>query len=206
MPDIIKIKCPHCGGVLTAKYQQGIESKSVTCPICKRKSPFMDFKQIQQQAEEHTQYPDSGEHTQYRTSGEHTQYRQSADPKTNFASGPNLIIGRLQVLPAGPSLQLSAGRNIVGRRASQSSATVQIPVPDERKRMSREHLVIDVRRVQGKGFVHYVSLYKEKVNRTLVGSNELEYGDSIVLCHGDIIHLPDVDVRFELPDEEGTQF
>ena len=58
MDDIVKIKCPYCGSVLSVKNQIGIESKSVTCPICKQKSPFMDFKKvIDKSNDESTQYP-----------------------------------------------------------------------------------------------------------------------------------------------------
>ena len=201
MDDIIKIKCPYCGAVLSVKNQAGIESKSVTCPICKQKSPFKDFKKIIDKPNgdgEHTQYPGSdGEKTSYQTS--------SSDPGTDIGTGLNFTLGRLKVMPSGPSFQLKPGKNIIGRRASQSSADFQIPMQTS-KRMSREHLIIEVKKVQGKGFVHYASLCKQKINKTLIGNEQLEYGDCIVLNHGDVIKFPDVNVKFEIPDEEGTEF
>jgi hypothetical protein len=72
--------------------------------------------------------------------------------------------------------------------------------------MSREHVVIEVKRVAGKGFVHYLSLFKEKVNRTCINNDVLEYGDCVILKHGDIIHLPGIDLKFELPDSDETDF
>lgn len=36
MQDIVKIKCPNCGVQLTVKYFEGIEAKTVTCPVCKK--------------------------------------------------------------------------------------------------------------------------------------------------------------------------
>lgn len=197
MDDIIKIKCPYCGAVLSVKNQAGIESKSVTCPICKQKSPFKDFKKVVDKVnDERTQYPGDDEKTSYRT---------SSDPGTDIGTGLNFTLGKLRVMPSGPSFQLKPGKNIIGRRATQSSADFQIPMEGS-KRLSREHLVIEIKKVQGKGFVHYASLCKQKTNKTFIGSEQLEYGDCLVLNHGDIIKLPDVNVKFEIPDEEGTDF
>ena len=70
--------------------------------------------------------------------------------------------------------------------------------------MSREHLVIEIKKIPGKGFVHCASLYKEKVNPTFIGQNKLEYGDCVILHHRDLIRLPDVEARFEIPDNEAT--
>lgn len=182
MDDIIKIKCPYCGSVLSVKNQAGIESKSVTCPICKQKSPFKDFKKVVD-----------------KNNDESTQYG------IDFGPGLNYTLGKLKVMPSGPSYQLEPGKNVIGRRATKSSADFQIPVEGS-KRLSREHLVIEIKKVQGKGFVHYASLCKEKANRTFIGSEQLEYGDCVVLNNGDIIKLPDVNIKFEIPDEEGTEF
>lgn len=193
MEELIKIKCPYCGAVLSVKNQAGIVSKSVTCPICKQKSPFKDFKLIVDKiGEEHTQYP-----------GE--DCTRVADLGMDSGGSGNLTLGRLKVMPSGPSYRLRPGRNIIGRRATQSTADFQIPM-EESKRLSREHLVIEVKKIPGKGFVHYASLCKQKVNTTFIGNEQLEYGDCVVLNHGDVIKLPDVNVKFEIPDEEGTDF
>ena len=196
MEDIIKIKCPYCGSVLSVKNQAGIESMSVTCPICKQKSPFKDFKKVVDKVnDESTQYPGDNEKTSYKTSSE----------GTDIGTGLNFTLGKLRVMPSGPSFQLKPGKNIIGRRATQSSADFQIPM-ETSKRLSREHLVIEVKKVPGKGFVHYASLCKQKTNKTLIGNEQLEYGDCMVLNQGDIIKLPDVNVKFEIPDDEGTDF
>ena len=193
MESIIKIKCPHCGAVLSVKNQAGIETKNVTCPICKQMSPFSGFRPVADYAaEERTRYPGSEEHPGTQNSGPDTV-------------GSNFTLGRLKVLSSGKKFQLKPGRNVVGRQADNSTADIQIPTEGS-KRMSREHLIIEVRKVPGKGFVHYASLCKEKVNATFVNDAGLEYGDCVVLHHGDIIKLPDSDVKFEIPDEEGTDF
>lgn len=188
MEEIIKIGCPVCGSVLSVQNQPGIGSKNVTCPVCKNKSPFAAFKKIRNE-EEPTEYPEQ---------------ESAGDEEHNFVGkGPNFTLGKLFVPSLDFSFQLKPGRNLVGRKATASSALCQIPCAS--KRMSREHLVIEVKKLPGKGFVHYASLYKEQVNPTFIGQNRLEFGDCVVLNHRDIIKLPDVDVRFEIPDEEGTE-
>lgn len=195
METIIKIKCPFCGSVLSVKEQAGMESKSVTCPICKQKSPFTTFKSVVDKLqEEKTQYPGREEHTSYRID----------DSPTATGKGLNFALGRLTGGIMTNPYQLKSGKNIIGRQAAQSIADCQIPTAPS-KRMSREHLVIEVKREPGRGFVHYASLYKERVNATFVNNTLLEFGDRVVLNHGDVIKLPDATVKFEIPDEEGTQ-
>ncbi len=183
MKDIIKIGCPKCGSVLTVKNQIGIESKNVTCPICKTTYPFLSFKAMDSMDDdEPTQYPD---------------LERDTNPKEN------LSMGRIKVPNTSLSFQLMSGKNIIGRKARESKAHFQIPC--QNKRMSREHLVIEVSKVHGKGFVHYASLYKKLVNPTYIGETLLEYGDKFILNHGDIIRLPDVDIHFEIPDDDRTE-
>lgn len=188
MEDTIKIKCPFCGCILIVKNQHDIESKFVTCPNCKRKSAFTNYKTILAPSEDHTIYPQQNDGLKGKSCSENTQ----------FCSGENLIVGC--VIVNGKSVRLKVGKNIIGRKAVQSAATIQIP--NESKRMSREHLMIEVRRVPGKGFVHYASLCKERTNDTFIGNDRLEYGDCVILCDGDVIKLPDASLRFEMDDSE----
>lgn len=193
MENLIKIWCPICGSVLSVQPQPGIESKSVTCPVCKNRSAFTQFKKIYTN-DEQTEYPDQDDHTRYEN-GENTE---------GPSNGVNWTLGKITVPSLNISYQLKPGKNVIGRKATGSSAQCQIPCPS--KRMSREHLIIEIKKVPGKGFVHYASLYKEQVNATFVGKNQLEYGDCIVLKDKDVIKLPDIEVRFIIPDEEGTEF
>ncbi|MCH5311611.1 MAG: FHA domain-containing protein [Prevotella sp.] len=193
MDEIIQIKCPFDGAVLSVKNQLGIESKHVTCPICKHKYPFTQFKRVIQSLsndDPDTEYPDD-EHTSYR--GEETELDQV-----------NFTLGKLKLLGTGISYQLKPGRNVIGRKGTKSIANFQIDIAEKRT-MSREHVVIDVKKVPLKGFVHYISLFKERVNKTYIGNNLLLYGDCIVLNHGDIIKLPDASLQFEIPDDEATE-
>lgn len=204
MDEIIQIKCPFDGAVLSVKNQPGIETKNVTCPICKHKYPFTQFKRVTSTPsndDPDTEYPGGDEHTNY--DGEHTHY--NGDEKTEIGKQPNYTLGKVTVIGSGQSYQLRPGRNVIGRRGQKSEANFQIDTADKRS-MSREHIVIEVKKLPLKGFVHYVSLYKEKVNKTFIGNEPLLYGDCIVLNHGDIIKMPDATLRFDIPDGEETDF
>lgn len=194
MDEIIKIKCPFDGAILSVKNQPGIETKNVTCPICKNKYPFTQFKRVTAKLyneDPGTEYPDGAGRPNYN------------EEKTEIGQQPNFTLGKVTVAGAGRSYQLRPGRNVIGRKAQKSEADFQVDTNGSRS-MSREHIVIDVKKVPLKGFVHYVSLYKEKVNKTLIGNESLLYGDCIVLNHGDIIKLPDATLKFEIPDGEET--
>ena len=191
--EVLKIKCPCCGALLAVKKQPGIENKRVKCPICKESSPFMAFKKAVSSPYEHIVKAGNEERTVYEV------------PYSRDLHMRSMVIGSLWGMKgANLCFHLHPGKNVVGRKASVSTAEFQIPT--EKNSLSREHLVIDVRSVPGKGYVHYLSLYKEKCNETFLNDERLEYGDSVVLRSGDIIKMPEVELRFDIPNDEGTQF
>ncbi|MCM1111335.1 MAG: FHA domain-containing protein [Clostridium sp.] len=202
MDKIIQIKCPFCTAVLSVKYQAGIESKRVTCPICKHTYPFTEYRQVTPKSANEdppTDYPgQKGE-----ASGQEERTRYNDDELTDLGNRPNYTLGEIRITNSGVRFRLKPGRNVIGRKAQQSGADCQIDTGDKRS-MSREHIVIEVKKEPSKGYVHYISLYKEKVNKTFIGSEPLLYGDNIILKDGDMIKLPDATLRFEIPDEEGT--
>ncbi|MBD5303091.1 MAG: FHA domain-containing protein [Bacteroides sp.] len=199
MDEIIQIKCPFDGAVLSVKNQPCIESKNVTCPICKHKYPFTQFKRVYQTNSNDdldTEYPGYEE--------EKTSYAYGNNSNENTDLGQmNFTLGKLKILGGSGSYQLKPGRNVIGRKGQKSEANFQIDTGGKRS-MSREHIVIEVKKIPGKGFVHYISLFKEKVNKTYIGNEHLIYGDCVVLAHGDVIKLPDVNLKFEIPDDEAT--
>ena len=190
--ETIKIKCPRDGGVLMVKRVPGIENKHVTCPICKTKMLFTEFKIISEEYSDDTQYGNSDELTQYGGN------KSDNDDKTP----ESLIPGKLTVKGTTKSYQLRPGLNIIGRTAAKSKATIQVDCPS--KRMSREHLAIEVKRLPKEGYVHYARLFKSQVNATYINGLKLEAGDVVVLTHGNTISLPDVEMVFTLPDGEET--
>lgn len=198
MDEIIQIKCPFDGAVLSVKNQPGIETKNVTCPVCKHKYPFTQFRRVTQAVnneDQHTEYPNPDDHTRYK-------YHGGSGDDTELGT-MNLTLGKVNLIGTGISYQLRPGRNVIGRKGTKSEANFQIDTYEKRA-MSREHIVIEVKKVPAKGFVHYVSLFKERVNATFIGNEQLLYGDCIVLNHGDIIKLPDASLKFEIPDDDAT--
>lgn len=182
--EIRQIKCPWCSAVLSIKYQAGIEHKSLTCPVCKRSSSLAEYKPYIAPQEEHTCYP-------------------SVD-NTGADSVENPLIGRLINSTTGQSYELKIGENIVGRKAAITGATIGLDTSTN-KRISREHLIISVSLVNGRGLRHTLSLYKERLNPTAVNGVPLSFGDRVILKHGDIINLPDLDLVFQIPDPDLTE-
>ncbi len=171
----IKIGCPKCGSTIYVNDPEQPETAAVRCPVCKKVSFFTAWRRI-----------------------------ADDDPQTQLPDDNiNRTLGRLVAVSTNTTYPLQIGRNVVGRKASGSAAHVQIAC--ESRRMSREHLVVEVKNELGKGLVHYLSLNKAQVNATYVDSMKLEYGDRVILRHNTMIHLPDMDLRFEIPDEEGTE-
>lgn len=179
------------------KNQPDIETKSVTCPICKQKSPFVAFKTVNANADPGTDLPGRKQH-----SGDNTQFDERTTGAWN--GGGAAVLGMLSVVGTGQAFVLRPGRNVIGRKAQASAANFQIAT-GEGKRMSREHLVIDVNQV-GTEYMYIAKLYKEHVNDTFINDGKLCYGDCIVLKNGDIIHLPDADLKFNFRDIEGTTY
>lgn len=201
MNEVIQIKCPFDGAVLSVRYMPGIEKKTVQCPICQHTYLFTDFKKVDKAGTS----PDTGRLHQ-RGEEENTSYYNGGNLESSGSNGAsNYIIGRLRIKGGERMFQLRPGKNVIGRKGVKSHADFQIDTEDN-KRMSREHLVIEVKKIPAKGFVHYVSLCKEKVNKTYVGNEQLLYGDCIVLRDGDIIRLPGTELRFEIPDEDATVY
>lgn len=198
MDEIIQIKCPFDGAILSVKNQPGIENKNVTCPICKHKYPFSQFKRV------NTTSSNEDPDTEYPIGDFSTNYKEEEGTTTEM-SKMNFTLGKLKIVGTNISYQLQPGRNIIGRKGQKSVANFQIDTAEKRS-MSREHIVIEVKKEPAKGFVHYLSLFKEKVNKTYKGNDMLLYGDCIILNHGDTIKLPDATLLFEIPDDEGTEF
>lgn len=180
MDNVIKIVCPVCGSVLLVKQQPGLEKKSVTCPICKNINPFSSYK---------IKTDDSGEHTEY---------------PGNNPGGEDCRTGVLSLVGSERCLRFEAGKSyIIGRQCTNNTA--DFVIPDSSKRMSRSHLTVEVAKVPGKGMVHKISLFKKEVNDTFINNVKLDFGDKVILRNKDLIKLPNAVLRFEIPDEDGTE-
>lgn len=194
MDQFIQIKCPHCGAVLKVKQQPGLEKASITCPVCKKKSPFTDFGTVINKDSEETELP-----------GGAKQKQNNGDPTTLYNPLANTSIGCL-VEKSGKRWALHLGVNTVGRKLQVDPQQVEVPVSDytgERK-MSRNHAKIEVIQLPN-GVVKHVLYNWQNKNRTYVGGEPIETGDRIVLQNGMAIKFANIDVRFVIEDSDATQ-
>jgi endogenous inhibitor of DNA gyrase (YacG/DUF329 family) len=202
------VKCPCCSKQLRFKVKSADRAAQIKikCPECGQASPFSSYRVIntsQAAAPRH----DEGK-TEVLLAGDHrlvtpaapagaAMMRNDGDTVFNANLGASLpaSCGRL-VFASGdlPPVTLREGRNIIGREASTSTATVRIP--RTYNRVSREHLIIDVKAV-GNEYRYEIRLFKSEVNTTMLNTTTLTGGDVFVLNDGDTIKLPDLAIRFE---------
>ena len=192
MQDIIKIRCPFCSAVMAVKNKPGLEKLNVPCPVCKKSTPFVQYQVLGENPFQSNQNNDDCTHGLFN------------EDETQIGGKKTTQIGLLrQTAPQKRIFQLKPGINVVGRASSMSSATISIDTGESR-RMSREHLAIEVKTVPGQGYVYYARLCKEKVNRTLINNKPLDYADCVLLENNTIISLPVATFCFEIPDPEST--
>ena len=194
----IKIKCPTCGKILRLLDSPTINTASFTCPVCKEKhvvgncQRFVEQPKPQQPVGEETQY---GPTASRMSSGDETQYAgggySTIGEETQICSTPQSNIGSL-VDALGRTYKLHLGINTIGRRASTSSATVQIDTAD--RTMSRSHAVIEVRNAGGQ----MVHILKNGANKnpsyhkgSLVGPS-----DQMILNNGDKVKFGSTELIF----------
>ena len=189
--QFIRIKCPHCGAVLKVKQQLGLEKASLTCPVCKKKSPFSSYNQMVNKDSEETELPNG-----------YKNNRNSEE--TEIGGVGSFSIGCL-VEKSGKRWSLHPGVNTVGRKLHANPQQVEIPIADytgERK-MSRNHAKIEVIR-QSNGSCKHILYNRQNKNQTYIGGDRLEKGDRIVLHNEMIIKFANVDVKFVIEDSEAT--
>lgn len=196
--ETMKIVHKGCGVCFEVKRidEETLKGKKIKCPKCGRIEPFSEY------------YIYKNEEPQ-----NHKKEEQKPRPEPNPRKDKRTetyinrdTFGRLKFNP--PTLQeitLKEGRYVIGRKCEGSNANIQIPINNDSKRTSREHIVIEVKKIST-GIIHCVSLNKERVNTTYINKNQLKYGDKIILRNGDVITLPDVAITFTLPDNGQTQY
>ncbi len=99
------------------------------------------------------------------------------------------VMGHL--LYEGKKIFLHEGVNTIGRQCSDHLSEIELD--NISNRASRKHLVIDVSRIDLRGYVYKTKLAVSDKghNPTFVNAMELKESDSIILNDGDVIKLPD---------------
>lgn len=195
----IKIKCPTCGKILRLLDSPTINTATFTCPVCKEKHVVGNCQRLverpkpQQSAGEETQYGPTasrmggGEETQYAGNG-----HSASGEETRIYSAPQPKIGAL-VDNLGRTYKLRLGINTIGRKASTSSATVQIDTTD--RTMSRSHAIVEVRNAGGQ-LIHILKNGANKNpsyhNGSLIGPS-----DQMILNNGDRVKFGSTELTFK---------
>lgn len=183
-----KVICPTCRAILEMDYVPGLESKKLRCPKCGGVKTFTEY----------TPYPTQEDETELGNvphSVKASQQRVFDDSTDLAGQSKSLQIGCLMVPGIEEPVQLQLGRNTIGREATTSKASIQIP--DSTRTMSREHYYIDV--IQQSGNVsHLLSIAPNAVNTTELNGVKLDKTDKLVLRDGNKIRSGKVEVTFVL--------
>lgn len=161
------VKCPSCGVVLEVRNSKNEEVKIINCPQCGTALRV----RFQRQAEEAM---DAETHIAEGNSGSET-----------IIAGVKHSPGKVFIICEGKRYVLQEGRNIVGRKATTSTANVQLDVAD--LYMSRHNAVVNVRK-DGDYLLVTISNHKNQ-NPIKVGALQLMDGDIVVLGDGDIFTM-----------------
>ena len=191
----IKVKCPTCGKVLRLNETPTINKATFTCPNCKEKH-------VVGNCQRYTPAPSkpaapSADETRY---GNMASAPSQGGDETRYAGGDETLVGAppqpkvgMLVDSNGAAYQLAVGFNTIGRKASSSTASVQIPTDD--RTMSRNHAVIEVRNAGGQ-LLHILKNGANKNpsyhNNMLVGP-----GDQLILNNGDRLKMGNTVLTFK---------
>lgn len=185
-----RIKCPKCGVVLDVKNSKNEEVKQITCPSCKTILQ-VKFQPQQEPIEAETYYAPPKLSADNGT----TQLAGSSFGATQLVMSPKKETSRVSLQYGGISYPLEEGRNIVGRKASTSTATIQIETAD--RYMSRQHCSITVTSLPDGTKKVVLSNYQNK-NQTTIDGLPVETGDVIRLIDGNSITMGHTTITFKL--------
>lgn len=186
--NTIRIKCPVCGAILNAKDDPSNVKKSVTCPNCKERRKFTEFKII-------VPTPPA----------DRNQSEQPADETQICVRRKETSPGYLLDKATGKCYPLPVGEHVVGRMTSKSPSKADIPIETTDRGMSRLHMRIRCFLAQD-GRYHVSVSNAENKNPTLVNGEPLPDGDVVGIKHGDILTLCDTRLEYVgTPVEDKTE-
>lgn len=224
--------CPSCRKAITMKRIDGIESCLITCPHCNYKGEFKKFPILEDKIpdkETPPEIPGNKNDVPPEIPGRNKDVPPEIPKNLGKTPPPpppppltpgypppppedvdgghstfNLSPGLLHDMSTGRNYELRRGRNVIGRQSDSSPATIQIPTNGD-NHMSRDHLVIEVSMVPGKGLVAVASLSKAEVNSTYINGEIMTINSRVELKSGDSITMPGNRVlKYEIPDSEET--
>ncbi len=114
---------------------------------------------------------------------------------TQLVMSPKNETAKASLVFGGVSYPLEEGQNIVGRKATTSTANVQIETAD--RYMSRQHCSITVTTLPDGKKKAVLSNYQNK-NQTTIDGQSIETGDAIRLTDGNSITMGHTTITFKL--------
>ena len=178
--NTIRIKCPVCGAILNAKDDPSNVRKSVTCPNCRERRKFTEFKVI---VPVDPSPVDAGQEPV----ADETQVVLRRRPE----SSPGYLLDKA----TGQCYPIPAGEHFIGRKTSKSPSKADIAIETTDRGMSRLHLKILCSLAQD-GRYHVSVANAENKNPTLVNGERLIDGDVVGIKHGDVLTLCETRLEF----------
>lgn len=186
--ETIRIKCPHCGALLTVADSPDNAGKSVRCPVCKEKNAFSAFRPVKPQNAD----ADKTSLGIPMPSEDQTQLPQNGVENT---------IGYLFDKDRRKRYRLMPGVNLIGRKTRQSVSPATVPIETDDLGFSRQHLYIEV--VHGPdGIIRHYAYNALNKNETHICGVRLESGDKIILHDADEIRSAKTVLVFKLTEFE----
>ena len=182
-----KVTCPKCGVVLEVKNSKNEEVKQIRCPKCQA---VLSVK-FDTPIEARTYYTPKATNAE---SGA-TQLGGYVSGATQLVLSSPEIDSHASLTYAGITYQLQEGENVIGRKASSSTASIQIETSD--RYMSRQHCIITISTLADGTKKAVLSNYQNK-NKTLVDGQEICSGDEIRLTDGNSITMGYTTVIFNI--------
>ena len=186
-----RVKCPNCNAVLEVKNSKDEVVKQIICPQCKALLE-VKFPPQQKPLEAHTVLVPPRPNP---IADGATVLGGSPSGATVLGSPQQAVSKSLKLVFNGIDYPLAEGQNIIGRQASTSKASIQLPTSD--RYMSRQHCSIQVSTLPDGSKKAVLTNYQNK-NATLVNGSSIQDGDQIRLQDGDQIAMGHTTVTFKM--------
>lgn len=185
------VVCPNCGVILEVVNSKNEAVKQIFCPNCKIDLQVRFDSPPKQPLDAHTYYAPKSQKD--RDNNGETQLSRSKAGATILAPAPSKNISAKLVFK-GVDYPLQMGRNVIGRKATTSQASIQIATTD--RYMSRQHAVIHVSTLPDGTLKATFQNYQNK-NDTTIDGQPIETGDEIRLVDGNSITMGYTSIIFK---------
>lgn len=200
--QVKRIKCPQCSTVMDVKNSKEETAKTIKCPKCQTTLIVKFNPVIDTPIEAHTFIAPPPKQPLANDGATQLAGNQNGATQLSNANGGDTQLvtphitksASAKLVYNGICYTLRNGRNIVGRKATTSSADVQIDTQD--RYMSRQHCMITVTALADGSLKAVLKNYQNK-NATTVDGLELAEDDEIRLNDGNSITLGRTTITFK---------